>query len=70
MWKVLVVICTLGNPCTLFEEDPVKYYKTEAECLQRADAKALSMMKTYEEFGYYIDSEAHSCLYVAQENEA
>jgi hypothetical protein len=70
MWKVLVVICTLGNPCTLFEEDPAKYYKTEAECLKMAEVKALSMMKTFEEFGYYIDSEAHSCLYVAQENEA
>ena len=70
MWKVLVVICTLGNPCTLFEEDPAKYYKTEAECIQMAEIKAMGMVQTFKEFGYYIDSEAHSCLYVAQENEA
>lgn len=70
MWKVLVVICTLGNPCTVFEENPVKFYATEDKCLKMADAKALSMMKTFEEYGYYIDSEAHSCLYVAQQNEA
>lgn len=70
MWKVLVVICTLGNPCTLFEEDPVKWYKTETECTQAADVKALDMMHTFEDFGYTVESEAHSCLYVAQQNEA
>ena len=70
MWKVLVVICTLGNPCTLFGEDPVKWYKTEAECLKAADVKAIGMVKTFKDFGYHIDSEAHSCLYVAQNNEA
>ena len=70
MWKVLVVICTLGNPCTLLEEDPVKWYKTEAKCTEAANVKALGMMKTFEDFGYYIESEAHSCLYVAQNNQA
>ena len=70
MWKVLVVICTLGNPCALFEEDPVKWYKTEAECMEMADVKAIHMMKTFKDYGYYIDSEAHSCLYVAENNEA
>jgi len=64
MWKVLVVICTLGNPCTLFEEDPIKWYRTEAECLMAADVNAKSMMQTFVEYGYYVDSEAHSCLYV------
>ena len=70
MWKVLVVICTLGNPCTLFEEDPIKWYKTEAECLEMADVKAMNMVQTFKDFGYHIDSEAHSCLYVAGNNEA
>jgi hypothetical protein len=28
------------------------------------------MVKTFKDYGYYIDSEAHSCLYVAQNNEA
>ena len=70
MWKVLVVICTLGNPCTLFEEDPVKWYNTEAKCLEMADVKAMNMVQTFKDYGYLIDSEAHSCLYVAQQNEA
>jgi hypothetical protein len=35
-----------------------------------ADVKAMNMVQTFKDFGYYIDSEAHSCLYVAQQNEA
>ena len=70
MWKVLVVICTLGNPCVLFEEDPVKFYTTEDQCVERAEQKARDMVGTFKTFGYYVDSEAHSCLYVAQQNEA
>ncbi len=70
MWKVLVVICTLGNPCTMFEEDPVKWYKTESKCLEAAEVKALGMMKTFADYGYYVESEAHSCQYVVQQNEA
>jgi len=64
MWKVLVVICTLGNPCTLFEEDPIKFYATEKECEIRAETKAQHMMKTFADYGYYVESQAHSCLYV------
>ena len=64
MWKVLVVICTLGNPCVLFEEDPVKFYTTEDQCMIKAEKKAKDMVKTFQTFGYHIDSEAHSCLYV------
>lgn len=69
MWKVLVVICTLGNPCTLFEEDPIKWYHSEQECLKAADAKAIEMVAGFKKFGYVVDSEAHSCLYVVQTNE-
>ena len=64
MWKVLVVICTLGNPCTMFVEEPVKYYDSEKECMAQAKSKALAMTDTMVEFGYYIDSEAHACQYV------
>jgi len=68
MWKVLVVICTLGNPCTLFEEDPVKFYQTEEQCMIQSEKKSKDMVKTFQDFGYYIDSEAHSCMYVATTN--
>tara|TARA_R110002074_G_scaffold223778_4_gene394797 strand:- start:2411 stop:2623 length:213 start_codon:yes stop_codon:yes gene_type:complete len=69
MWKVLVVICTLGNPCLLFEEEPAKFYPTEDQCIIKAEQKARAMVKTYQDYGYYIDSEAHSCLYVDGQTE-
>ena len=62
-------ICTLGNPCTLFEEDPIKFYATEDQCIIKAEQKSRAMVETFQDFGYYIDSEAHSCMYVAQVNE-
>ena len=31
MWKVIIIICTLGNPCVVMEEDPVKLYKFKIE---------------------------------------
>ena len=67
MWKVLVVICTLGNPCNMFVEDPMKYYNTEAECNIAADVKAESMQKTFVNFGYIIESEAHACQYISDQ---
>ena len=70
MWKVLIVICTLGNPCLMFDEDPIKWHMTETECMKAAEIKASEMTNTFVTFGYYVESEAHSCLYVAQENEA
>ena len=54
MWKVLVVICTLGNPCSMFEEEPMKYYHTEKECMIQAEKKSRAMTGTLVEFGYYI----------------
>ena len=60
----------MGQPCTLFVEDPMKYYNTEAECLVAAEAKSQSMMETFIDFGYYVESEAHACQYIVLNNEA
>jgi len=54
----------------MFVEDPVKFYPTEEQCMIKAEEKAKGMVGTFQDFGYHIDSEAHSCLYVAQQNEA
>mgnify|MGYP003139899239 FL=1 len=67
MWKVLIVICTLGNPCTMFLEDPMKLYHTEQECLVQAEGKARAMADTMFDFGYTIDSEAYACQYIDAE---
>ena len=48
----------------------MKYYNTEAECLVAAEAKSQSMMETFIDFGYYVESEAHACQYIVLNNEA
>ncbi len=69
MWKVLVVVCALGNPCTMFVEDPMKYYSSESECEVAADVKARGIISTLEDYGYHIESGAHSCQYIFDQNE-
>jgi len=49
----------------MFQEDPIKYYATESECMAAAEGKARGMVGTFQEFGYTVESEAHSCQYVA-----
>ena len=61
MWKVLVVICTLEHPCTMFEEDPMKYYQSEQERWRIADEKANAMVRDFSANGYTIESAASTC---------
>jgi hypothetical protein len=53
----------------MFEEIGPKFYSTEKECMVNAEMKAIAMVKTYEEFGYYIESNAYSCQYVDGQTE-
>ena len=56
MWKVLVVICTLGNPCNLFEQDPMVYYSSEKQCIAAAEAKSKALVKAFHAFGSFRNS--------------
>ena len=35
-----------------------------------AEAKSKDMIKTFTDFGYYIESEAHACQFIVLQNEA
>jgi len=61
MWKAMVIICTLGNPCSVFQENPVIYYKTEAECVAVAQTKEALLMGSFMDIGYTISSSAVKC---------
>ena len=61
MWKVMVIICTLGNPCTVFEQDPVMYYKTEAECMAVAQKKEALLLGSFMDLGYIIELSEARC---------
>jgi hypothetical protein len=61
MWKVLVVICALGNPCTAFQQDPVEYFTTESECMRIATTKEIVLVRAFEQYGYQIQHTHKTC---------
>ncbi len=65
MWKVVVVMCALGNPCMIMEEDPMKYYTTKSECMANASAKHNLLLDAYSTYGYIVDESTFTCEKVA-----
>jgi hypothetical protein len=61
MWKVILVVCTLGNPCVIMEEDPIKHYQDYNECIKVAHEKHELIKGTLETYGYYIDKSSIDC---------
>ena len=61
MWKVIILVCTLGNTCVMFDEDPVKYYKDKNECMEVANEKGSGLIQTFGEFGYAVTDSRISC---------
>ena len=57
----MVIICTLGNPCTVFQQDPVMYYKTEAECMAVAREKEALLLGSFMDIGYIIELSEARC---------
>ena len=54
MWKVILIICTLGNPCVIMEEDPIKTYKSKDDCLAVAQEKEADIINTFSQYGYAV----------------
>jgi len=61
MWKVVVIICALGNPCMVFQEDPLKYYDDEVECMAVAAEKEQLLIEGHEKYGYQVEKNGHTC---------
>ena len=61
MWKVIIVVCALGNPCMIMEEDPMKYYNSKSECMANASAKHSLIVGSYADFGYIIEKSEFTC---------
>ena len=51
MWKVIIVVCALGNPCMVMEEDPMRYYSSKSECMANASAKHSLIVESYSVYG-------------------
>ena len=57
----MVIICTLGNPCSIFQEDPVVYYTTKSKCTMIAQTKEALLAGSFMSMGYTISSSAAKC---------
>ena len=70
MWKVIVVIFALGNPCVVMEENPAKYYYDRNECMANSSAKHSDIVKSFKEYGYYIDDSTFDCVELTEKTPA
>ena len=57
----MIIICTLGNPCTIFEQDPVMYHETKAECMAVAQKKEALLLGSFMDIGYIIETSEARC---------
>ena len=61
MWKVIIVVCALGMPCTVMQEDPVIYYTDNGQCMQVAQEKHSLIVESFGTYGYTIESSDYAC---------
>ena len=61
MWKVIIVVCALGNPCIVMQEDPIKHYTSKSECMANASAKHSLIVESYKIYGYSVDKSDFTC---------
>lgn len=61
MWKIIIIVCTLGNPCVMMEEEPMRLYKTKSECLANASVKFKGITETFQQNGYQIENGHFDC---------
>ena len=61
MWKAIIIVCALGNPCMIMEEDPMKHYSSKSECMANASAKHSLIVYSYSVYGYIVDKSSFTC---------
>ena len=64
MWKVFIVICALGNPCVIMEEDPIQHYTDYDKCMQVAEKKHDMIKASFSVYGFHVENTEFSCVKV------
>ncbi len=68
MFKVAIILCLIGIPCQILEQDPVVLYPTMEECQKVAEEK-MQEVKTGFEAENFVIAEMHSfCEAVGNKN--
>ena len=61
MWKVVIVICALGNPCVIMEQDPMRHYSDRNECMANSSSKHTELLDAFKDYGYHVYSSEFTC---------
>ncbi len=61
MWKVIIIVCTLGNPCMVMQEDPLRYYNNKSECMANASTKHDRIIESFSTMGYKTEKSDFTC---------
>jgi|TARA_R110000824_G_scaffold155619_1_gene328397 hypothetical protein len=61
MWKVVIIICALGNPCVIMQEKPKQFYQDRDQCMEVARAKHEQLMVAFKEHGYIVQNTSLDC---------
>tara|TARA_Y100000817_G_C16557442_1_gene411599 strand:+ start:327 stop:533 length:207 start_codon:yes stop_codon:yes gene_type:complete len=61
MWKVIIVVCTLGNPCVVMQEDPIRFYDNKSECMANGSVKHSRILESFSTYGYQIEKSDFTC---------
>ena len=64
MWKAIIVVCALGNPCIIMQEDPMRHYSTKSECMANASVKHSLIVEAYPMYGYQVKKSSFDCVQV------
>jgi len=64
MWKVIIVVCALGNPCVVMQEFPMRYYSTKSECMANGSAKHSLIVESYPVYGYTVEKSSFDCVQI------
>lgn len=61
MWKVVVIVCALGNPCVMMEESPMQHYKKYDDCIKVAEDKHKQIVDQFWIYGYHVEHSQFTC---------
>ena len=61
MWKVVIIVCALGNPCIIMEEDPIRHYNSKSECMANASTKHDLIVDSDSIYGYQVEKSEFTC---------
>tara|TARA_Y100001973_G_C5174594_1_gene321084 strand:+ start:592 stop:789 length:198 start_codon:yes stop_codon:yes gene_type:complete len=61
MWKVVIIMCALGNPCVVMEESPMRHYHDRNECMANSSSKHSELFVAFQDYGYHVYKSEFTC---------